>query len=63
MRRSEDPSAYKGVWPLIGPNVADEDPVAPGTQWTDWESGPTPGSVWYYQVTAYNALCPAEGPF
>jgi hypothetical protein len=63
IRRSEDPSGFKGAWPLAGANATDEDPGAPGYQWTDSGSGPSPGSVWYYQITTYNALCAAEGPF
>jgi hypothetical protein len=63
IRRSEDPSSYKGSWPLLGANVADESPATPGFQWTDAGGDPSPGAAWYYQVTAYNALCAAEGPF
>lgn len=54
----------KTTWPLIGSNVADQDPGTAEYQWTD-SSGDDPGSggVWYYLITTYNADCPAEGPF
>ena len=64
IRRSNDPGLPKEEWPIIGNNVADEDPGTPNYQWTD-DSGDDPGqgNVWHYQVTAYNSHCPAEGPF
>jgi len=64
IRRSNDAAPPKSTWPLVGTNVVDMDQSAPNYQWTD-HSGADPGSggVWYYQVTTYNANCPAEGPF
>ena len=29
-------------------------------EWTDMAGDP---GTWFYQITAYNAYCPAEGPF
>jgi hypothetical protein len=48
----------------VGTNVVDMDTGAANYQWTD-HSGADPGTggVWYFQVTTYNANCPAEGPF
>jgi hypothetical protein len=65
IRRSNDPSLLpKSAWPLVGSNVVDMDAGAANYQWTDHSGAdPGPGGVWYYQVTTYNANCPAEGPF
>ncbi len=64
VRRSDDPSVVpKSSWPVVCSNCVDMDAATPNYQWTD-TSGDIPGSgVWYYLVTAYNAYCPAEGPF
>ncbi len=64
VRRSDDPSVVpKSSWPIVCSNCVDMDAATPNYQWTD-TSGDTPsGGVWYYLVTAYNAYCPAEGPF
>ena len=64
IRRSDDPSVIpKTNWPLVATNVVDMDEATSNIQWTD-TSGDVPGSgTWYYLVTAYNAYCPAEGPF
>jgi hypothetical protein len=65
IRRSNNASLLpKTAWPLKGTNVADMDAGTANYQWTD-HSGDDPGSggVWYYEVTTYNANCPAEGPF
>ena len=63
IRRSDDAAPPKSTWPIVATNVVDMDEGTPNIQWTD-TSGDAPGSgTWYYQVTAYNAYCPAEGPF
>jgi len=63
IRRSDDPELPKDTWPLVATNVVDMDEGTANIQWTD-TSGDVPGSgTWYYQVTAYNSNCPAEGPF
>jgi hypothetical protein len=64
IRRSNDAAPPKSTWPLVGTNVVDMDQSAPNYQWTDHSGAdPGPGGVWYFQVTTYNANCPAEGPF
>jgi len=64
IRRSNNPALPKNTWPLVGTNVVDMDASAANYQWTDHSGAdPTPSLVWYYQVTTYNATCPAEGPF
>lgn len=64
IRRSNNPGLPKNAWPLAGSNVADMDEGTPNYQWTDHSGDdPGPGGVWYYEVTTYNAVCPAEGPF
>lgn len=64
VRRSDVPSSQKDSWPLLGTNVADMEPGTPGLQWTDTSGDePLSGNTWYYQVTAYDTDCPAEGPF
>lgn len=65
IRRSNNPALLpKSSWPLVGSNVVDMDAGTPNYQWTDHSGDePGPGGIWYYQVTAYNAYCSAEGPF
>jgi len=65
IRRSNDPSLLpKSSWPLVGSNVVDMDAGTLNYQWTDHSGAdPSPSTVWYYEVTTYNASCPAEGPF
>jgi hypothetical protein len=46
-------------WPLVATNVSDMDAGTPNVQWVD-ASGDA--GTWYYQVSAYNAYCSAEGP-
>jgi hypothetical protein len=60
IRRSSNPALPQSTWPLLGSNVVDMDAAMPNYQYTDF-TGAT--GTWYYQVTAYNAYCPAEGPF
>ena len=64
VRRSNNPAPPQSSWPIVASNIVDMDTGAANLQWTD-SSGddPTPSAIWYYQVTAYNANCPAEGPF
>lgn len=63
-RRSNIPAPPKSTWPLVGSNVVDMDLATPNYQWTDTSAAdPTPSLVWYYEVTAYSANCPADGPF
>ncbi|HQO19583.1 MAG TPA: FG-GAP-like repeat-containing protein [Acidobacteriota bacterium] len=64
IRRSDNPSLTpKTSWPVVCSDCVDMDQITGNYQWTD-SSGDTPsGGVWYYLVTAYNASCPAEGPF
>jgi hypothetical protein len=65
VRRSNDPAPPKNSWPVVAGNILDGDAGTPNNQWTDI-SGDVPGppyNTWYYQVTAYNSYCPAEGPF
>jgi hypothetical protein len=65
VRRSDDPVPSKDTWPVVASNILDGDAGTPNMQWTDI-SGDDPGApyyTWFYQVTAYNAYCPAEGPF
>ncbi len=64
VRRSNDAAPPKDTWPLVATNVVDMDAGTPNYQWTDHSGDdPGPGGVWYFQVTTYNANCPAEGPF
>jgi hypothetical protein len=64
IRRSNNAGLPKSTWPVVGSNVVDMDAGTPNYQWTDHSGAdPGPGGVWYYQVTTYNANCPAEGPF
>jgi uncharacterized repeat protein (TIGR01451 family) len=65
VRRSNDPAPPKDTWPVVASNILDGDAGTPNNQWTDIsedDPGP-PYYTWYYQVTAYNSYCPAEGPF
>lgn len=64
VRRNIDPGAPENTWPLVATNIVDMDQATPNNQWTDTSGDdPGPGNVWYYQVTAYNGNCSAEGPF
>jgi uncharacterized repeat protein (TIGR01451 family) len=63
--RSDDPVPPPSTWPVLGSNVVDMDEGSPNVQWVD-ATGDDPGPpyyTWFYQITAYNAYCPAEGPF
>ena len=64
IRRSSNAALPKASWPLLGTNVIDMDAAAPNRQWVDTTgTSPPMGQVWYYEVTAFNASCGAEGPF
>jgi hypothetical protein len=39
------------------------DQGTPNKQWVDSSGDVSPSGIWYYQVTAVNTRCPAEGPF
>jgi len=64
VRRWDNPALAVAEWPLIAWNVPDENPgTTPQIEWTDGDCDLGAREVWYYQVTAYNLNCPAEGPF
>ncbi|MCP3978606.1 MAG: DUF11 domain-containing protein [bacterium] len=60
--RSSDQSVPRDQWPVVASNVIDMDEATPNKQWVDTSGDEPPGGVWYYDVTAYNDRCPAEGP-
>jgi hypothetical protein len=60
IRRSSDSGLPKNTWPLIGTNVTDMDAGAANYQYTDITGA---SGTWFYEVTAYNSYCAAEGPF
>ena len=63
IRRNGDASAALGSWPLLGTNVVDMDAGTAGIQWTDSTGDVAPSGIWFYEATAYQESCPAEGPF
>lgn len=60
--RSSMASLPAEEWTLVGLDVVDMDDVTPDAQWVDESGDVSPTGAWYYQVTAYNHGCPAEGP-
>jgi hypothetical protein len=60
--RSSDASVPAGSWPRVASDIIDMDEATPNKQWVDRSGDVSPSSRWYYQVTAYNHRCPAEGP-
>jgi uncharacterized repeat protein (TIGR01451 family) len=61
--RSSDRSLPFDQWPLVASDVIDMDEATPNKQWVDTSgSEPPVGGAWFYQVTAFNHRCPAEGP-
>ena len=60
--RSSDPALDPAQWDVVGSNVLDEDPVAPGVQWTDTDSGPNPSVAWFYEAIAVNGACGSQSP-
>ena len=64
VRRSSNAALPKSSWPLLATNVVDMDAATPNRQWVDTTgTAPPQGQVWYYEVTAVNVSCGAEGPF
>ena len=63
VRRSSSPAPAKSTWPIVATNVVDMDAATANLQWTDTSGAVSPSGIWYYEVTAYNANCGAEGPF
>lgn len=63
--RTHDPALPHNEWPKVASDVVDMDEATLNKQWIDTSGDdPPPGyTVWYYQVTAYNHRCPAEGPW
>ena len=61
--RSSQPQPPPAPWIPYGTDVTDGDPNTPNIQWSD-ATGTNPGlgGVLYYQVTAFNHNCNAEGP-
>ena len=63
--RTHDPALPHDEWPQVASDVVDMDEATLNKQWIDTsgDDPPTGYTVWYYQVTAYNHRCPAEGPW
>jgi hypothetical protein len=60
--RSSDAGLPADQWPQVASDVVDMDEVEPYVQWVDESGDVSPTGVWYYEVTAYNNACGAEGP-
>jgi hypothetical protein len=60
--RADTASLPPDQWPLLASDVVDEDEGTPNIQWADITGDDSPTGVWYYQATAYNNACDAEGP-
>jgi hypothetical protein len=60
--RSSDSELPPETWPLVATDIVDGDEATPNNQWVDTSGDVSPSDVWYYQITAYNHRCPAEGP-
>jgi hypothetical protein len=63
IHRSDSAAPPPGSWPLLASDIIDGDAGTPNIQWADTTGDISPTGLWYYQVTAYNSRCPAEGPF
>jgi uncharacterized repeat protein (TIGR01451 family) len=61
--RSSDASLPRSSWPLVASDVIDMDEATPNKQWVDTSGDVSPTDIWYYDLTAYNSACNAEGPF
>jgi hypothetical protein len=61
--RSSDAALPIGSWAVVADDVIDMDESIPNKQWVDTSGDIAPMGVWFYQVTAFSNLCPAEGPF
>jgi len=61
--RSTQPQPPPPPWMGLAGDTQDEDPGTPNIQLRDWTGDNLPvGSVFYYQVQAYNHICGTEGP-
>jgi len=60
--RSSDAGLDPALWPLLASDVVDSDSATPNIQYADDTGDVSPSGMWYYQVTAYNSACDAEGP-
>ena len=63
VRRSSTAATPKSSWPIVATNVVDMDAATANLQWVDTSGAVSPSGIWYYDVTAYNGACGAEGPF
>jgi hypothetical protein len=63
VRRSSNRALPPATWPLVASDIIDMDQGTPNKQWVDSSGDVSPSGIWYYQVTAVNSRCPAEGPF
>jgi uncharacterized repeat protein (TIGR01451 family) len=61
--RSDNLALPPATWPLVASDIVDGDTATPNNQWADTSGDPPPGGIWYYNVTAWNSSCNAEGPF
>jgi hypothetical protein len=61
--RSPDPAPPPSSWPMVASDVIDMDGATPNKQWVDASGDVSPTGIWYYEVTAYDHVCLAEGPF
>ena len=61
--RSSDAALPLASWPVVADDVIDMDESTPNKQWVDTTGDLSPTGMWFYQVTAFSHLCPAEGPF
>jgi hypothetical protein len=61
--RTSDVAAPVGSWPLLVANFNILDPLVLDKEWTDTSQDVSPTGIWFYQITAFSSLCPAEGPF
>ena len=60
--RSSETELPAETWPLVATDIVDGDQATPNNQWVDTSGDVSPSDVWYYQITAFNNRCPAEGP-
>jgi hypothetical protein len=61
--RSSDPAPAPSTWPMVASDIIDMDEATPNKQWVDTSGDVSPTGIWYYEVTAYDHVCLAEGPF
>jgi hypothetical protein len=60
--RSSDAGLDPALWPLLASDIVDGDTATPNIQYVDDTGDTSPSGFWYYDVTAYNSACDAEGP-